>query len=280
MANSTSATTGNRSTARRADEGPSRVGRVVLSVPGLAITRVGLVVAVLAAWEAASGRLVSRYWLSSPSAIAARIWSWVADGSIWMHLSATLLEMSLGYVIGCLLGVGVGLLLGFLPRVHRVVIPYLGGLYCLPKIALAPLFVILLGIDLGSKVALVAITVFFLILYSTLDGIRDIDRDLIQALRLMGASRREVSLKVLMPGCLRWVFTGMRIAVRYAFTAAVLGEVIAANRGVGYLVEANAGQFNSTGVFAAVLLLVICSVTISELLTRWEASTSRGRAGL
>jgi hypothetical protein len=132
-------------------------------------------------------------------------------------------------------------MLGFMPNVYRIVEPYLAGLYCLPKIALAPLFVMLLGIDLASKVALVAITVFFLILYSTLDGVRDIDRDLVLSMRQMGATRRETSLKVLIPGALRWVFTGMRIAVRYAFTAAVLGEVIAANRGVGYLVEANAG---------------------------------------
>ncbi|HZQ59946.1 MAG TPA: ABC transporter permease [Casimicrobiaceae bacterium] len=269
-----------RAPVARPDDQPSAIARFFLSPVGLITARVGLIVLLLVAWEGASGRLVSKYWLSSPSAIAAKLWSWIADGSLWLHLHATLLEMGLGYVIGCIAGVVVGLILGFLPTVYRVVMPFLGGLYCLPKIALAPLFVIVLGIDLGSKVALVGITVFFLILYSTLDGIHDIDRDLVQSMRLMGATRREVSIKVLIPGCLRWVFTGMRIAVRYAFTAAVLGEVIAANRGVGYLVEANAGQFNSTGVFAAVLVLVACSLTFSELLTRFEASTSKGRSGL
>jgi NitT/TauT family transport system permease protein len=249
----------------------------VLSTPGLVASRLAILAGILVAWETASGRLISKYWLSSPSAIAARLWSWIADGSLWLHLQSTLIEMGVGYVLGCVAGVGVGLALGFLPRVGRVVMPFLAGLYCLPKVALAPLFVILLGIDLASKIALVAITVFFLLLYSTLDGIRDVDRDLVQSLRLMGATRREVSLKVLIPGCLRWVFTGMRIAVRYAFTAAVLGEVIAANRGVGYLVEAYAGQYNSTGVFAAVLVLVVCSLALSELLTRWEATAARGR---
>ena len=264
----------------RPDEGPSWLGRLVISTPGLVVTRLAILILVLAAWEGASGRLLSRYWLSSPSAIANTLWRWMMDGSLWLHLQATLTEMGLGYVIGCVAGVAVGLLLGFLPTVYRVVIPFLGGLYCLPKIALAPLFVIMLGIDLGSKVALVAITVFFLILYSTLDGIHDIDRDLVQSLRLMGATRWEVSMKLLIPGCLRWVFTGMRIAVRYAFTAAILGEVIASNRGIGYLIEAYAGQFNSTGVFAAVLVLVACSLTLSELLTRWETSTSKGRTGV
>jgi len=267
-------------TGGRIDENVSALGRLALTAAGLTVIRLFLVVAVLSLWEFASGRWVSKYWLSSPLAIATTLWRWANDGSLWLHLRTTLTEMGLGYVIGCLTGVALGLVLGFLPRVHRVVIPYLGGLYCLPKIALAPLFVILLGIDLGSKVALVGITVFFLILYSTLDGIHNIDRDLIRALELMGASRREVALKVLVPGCMRWVFSGMRIAVRYAFTAAVLGEVIASNRGVGYLVESYAGQFNSTGVFAAVLLLVVCSLGLSELLTRWESSTTGARPGM
>ena len=265
---------------RPLDDQPRGLAAWTLASRGLFITRFVLIVVLIAAWEAASGRLISRYWLSSPSLVAGKLWSWIRDGSLWPHLQATLTEMVLGYVIGCVLGIGVGLLLGFLPRVHRVVLPYMSGLYCLPKVALAPLLVILLGIDLESKVALVSITVFFLILYSTLDGIADVDRDLALALRLMGATRREVSIKVLIPGCRRWVFTGMRIAVRYAFTAAVLGEVIAANRGIGYLVEAHAGQFNSTGVFAAVLVLVVCSVSISELLSRWEASTNKDRTGI
>ncbi len=268
-----------QSRAQRAEDGLSPLARLVTSSGGLIVTRLAILIVMLGAWELASNRLLSKYWLSSPSAIALTLWSWARDGSLWSHLSATLTEMSIGYVIGCLAGIGVGLLLGFLPNVYRVVIPFFGGLYCLPKVALAPLFVIFLGIDLASKVALVAITVFFLILYSTLDGIHDIDRDLIQSLRLMGATRSEISRKVLIPGCVRWVFTGMRVAVRYAFTATILGEVIASNRGIGYLIEANAGQFDSTGVFAGVLLLVICSLTLSELLTRWEASRGGGQVG-
>jgi NitT/TauT family transport system permease protein len=196
---------------------------------------------------------------------------------LWRHLQATLLAMGVGYVIGCAVGITCGLVLGFMPFVQRVLTPYLAGLYALPKIALAPLFIILLGIDIESKIALVAITVFFLLLYSTLDGVRDVDRDLVQALTLMGANRREIARKVLAPATLPWVFTGMRIAVRYALTAAILGEVIGANRGIGYLIEASAGQYNATGVFAAVLVLVVCCVGLTELLTRAERSTDKSR---
>ena len=251
--------------------------RLVLSTPGLIATRLLIIGAFLLAWELASGTVLPKFWLSSPSAISARLVQWVNDGSLWRHLEATLTAMGVGYVIGCAVGIAAGLALGFLPFVQRILMPYLAGLYALPKIALAPLFIILFGIDIESKIALVAITVFFMLLYNTLDGVRDVDGDLVQALELMGASRREIGLKVLLPATLPWIFTGMRISVRYALTAAILGEVIGANRGVGYLIEASAGQYNTTGVYAGVFVLVVCCVTLTELLTRAETSTRRGR---
>jgi NitT/TauT family transport system permease protein len=249
-----------------------RIKRLIATVPGLIVTRILILALFLAAWESASGTLISRFWVSSPSRIFATLWLWISSGSLWPHLQATMTAMCIGYVIGCLAGIGLGLLLSFLPTVQRVLMPYISGLYALPKIALAPLFVILLGIDIPSKVALVAITAVFLLLYNTLDGIRDVDPDLVQSLRLMGASRREIVQKALFPATLPWIFTGMRIAVRYSFTATVLGELIAANKGVGYLIEANAGLYNATGVFAGVIVLVTLSVVLTELLTHAEGT--------
>jgi NitT/TauT family transport system permease protein len=254
-----------------------RLVRLILTTPGLVVSRVLIVGAVLLAWELASGPLLPPFWFSRPSAIVARLAQWLADGSLWGHLEATLLAMGVGYAIGCVAGIALGLALGFMPFVQRVLTPYFAGLYALPKIALAPLFIILFGIDIESKIALVAITVFFMLLYNTLDGVRDVDADLARALRLMGASSREIGVKLMIPGALPWIFTGMRISVRYALTAAILGEVIGANRGVGYLIEASAGQYNATGVFAAVLVLVVCCVALTELLTRAESTTRSGR---
>ena len=151
------------------------------------------------------------------------------------------------------------------------------GFYALPKIALAPLFVILLGVDMSSKVALVAITVFFLVLTSTIDGVREVDRDMVSALRLMGATRIEIVRKVLIWAALPWIFTGMRIAVRYAFTATLLAELIAANRGLGFLIELNSGNFNTTGAYAAIVVLVAFSVTLTEILTRLQTLAATRR---
>jgi NitT/TauT family transport system permease protein len=256
---------------------PARWRSLAQSHAAIVLGRIALFAALLLFWEWSSGRLFPKFWVSSPSAIAAVLGKWIADGSLWRHTMATLTEMSLGYVIGAASGILAGLCLGFLPRAERVAAPFIAALYALPKIALAPLFVILFGIGLESKIVLVAITVFFLVLYNTLDGIRDVDRDLPQAIELMGATRGEIARKVLLPGTLPWIFTGLRIAVRYAFTAAVLGELIAGNEGIGFLIEYAAGQYNSSGVYAAVFVLVVCSVTLSEVLTRTEASTLRWR---
>jgi NitT/TauT family transport system permease protein len=234
------------------------------------IARIVIVAALLGAWEFAPVSRGIKFWLSSPSAILSTLWGWMVDGSLWAHLGATLSVMVIGYVIGCAVGIGLGLLFGFLPRLYRVLVPFVAAFYALPKIALAPLFIILLGIGMSSKVALVAITVFFLLLNSTIDGVRDVDRDLVQSLRLMGATRIEVLRKVLLPSALPWIFTGARISVRYAFTATLLAELIAANRGLGFLIEFNSGNFNATGSYAAIVVLVAFSVTLTEILTRLQ----------
>lgn len=255
-----------------------RLAQFLATPSGRVIARCVLILLLLAAWQFLPGPKL-RFWMSGPVEIVARLWSWVRDGSLWENLGATLLAMSLGYAAGTGSGIGIGLLFGFLPRLHRVLSPYITALYAMPKIALAPLFVITLGIGLASKVALVAITVFFLVLGSTLDGVRNVDRDLVQALSLMGASRREVIRKVLLPATMPWIFTGMRIAVRYAFTNTLLAELIAANSGIGFMVEYYSGIFDATGSYAAILVLVLLSVTLTEILTRIEASMARGHAG-
>jgi NitT/TauT family transport system permease protein len=245
---------------------------------GRSLARLALVLILLAMWQVLPSRGL-RFWMSGPVEIVARLWSWVLDGSLWENLGATLLAMVLGYLIGTAVGIALGLVFGLMPRVHRVLSPYITALYAMPKIALAPLFVIVLGIGIESRVALVAITVFFLVLNSTLDGVRNVDRDLVRTLTLMGATRTEVIGKVLVPATLPWIFTGMRISVRYAFTNTLLAELIASNSGIGFMIEYYSGIFDATGTYAAILVLVIMSVGITELLTQLETMMSRGRGG-
>jgi len=255
---------------------PGTLARVIATASGRLGARLLVIGGLLAIWQFAPGTGL-RFWMSGPLEIGARLWSWIIDGSLWDNLGATLAAMTLGYAIGTAIGVSLGLLFGFLPQLHRVFAPYIMALYALPKIALAPLFIIVFGIGIESRVALVAITVFFLILNTTLDGIRNVDRDLIRSLGVMGATRLEIIRKILLPAALPWIFTGMRISVRYAFTNTLLAELIASNQGIGFMIEYYSGIFDSTGTYAAILVLVIMSVGLTELLTRLEQAMSHGR---
>lgn len=244
--------------------------RLVDSPVALLLIRLAIVAALFLVWEFVPARPALRLWLSSPSQIFQTLAGWIVEGSIWGHLGATLQAMLIGYLIGCGAGISLGFVFGLMPRTYLVVSPCISALYALPKVALVPLFILLLGIGIASKVALVALTVFFIVLNSTLDGVRDVDVDLTRVLALMGASRLEIVAKVLMPATLAWIFTGMRISVRYAFTGTLLAELIGSNRGLGYLIEYNSGIFNATGAYAAVFIIVIVSVALSEALVRLE----------
>ncbi|MDO8280203.1 MAG: ABC transporter permease [Burkholderiaceae bacterium] len=250
-----------------------------ISAPAKVAIRFALVFAFLAAWQFAPDTWVPSVWVSRPYDIGAMLLRWIGDGTLWYHLEITLTAMMSGFVIGSVVGVLVGIVLGLTPFAERVVSPFIVALYSLPKIAIAPLLVILFGIGIESKIVLVSITVFFMMMFSALDGVRDVDRDLVAALRLMGATKREVVGKVLLPGSLAWIFMGLRVSIRLAFTAAILGEIISSNRGIGYLVEHSAVKFDATGVFASIFVVVIFSVAITEIVTFAERSNSRWRVG-
>ncbi len=155
-----------------------------------------------------------------------------------------------------------GLTLGLAPRAERVLAPFIAALYGLPKVALLPLLVILFGIGLMSKVVLVASVVFFLLLYATLGGMGDVDRDTMDGLRLMGATEGEIVRKVRLPAILPWIYTGFRTSIGYALTTTVVSEALSSNRGLGFLIEHAAVQFNAAGVFAAVVVLLVLSSVI------------------
>lgn len=242
--------------------------------PGLLVGRILVVLAIVAAWEHIPPASV-KFWISGPSLVFERMISWMIDGTLWQHLGATLTVTGVGYVLGCLIGIGLGLGLGLFPRVYEIIGPFLAAFYALPKIALAPLFVILLGIGIESKIALVTLTVFFLLLNNTLNGVKNVDPDLIESLKLMGADRTEVIKKALLPATMAWIFTGMRIAVRYAFTNTMLAELISANMGLGFLLAYYSGRFDATGAFAAVSVLIIFSVIMSEALMAVERKMAR-----
>lgn len=236
----------------------------------LSAARVAVLIVTLGIWQFASERLIDPFWISSPAAIIGRLLSWLPTEIFWLHLQVTLIETVVGFVAGTLCGVLLGLALGMNRYVAEIVDPFIVALYSLPKVALAPLFILWFGIGIFSKIVLVAFGVFFLMFYNTFSGVTSVDRDLVDSLRLMGAKRYQIARTVILPATLVWIFTGMRVSVPYALIGAVVGEMLASNRGIGYLVQSSAGQYDTTGVFAALTVLMVISVGIQSLLKHAE----------
>jgi NitT/TauT family transport system permease protein len=232
--------------------------------------RIGIAVAVLGIWQFASGRLIKPFWISSPLAIWDQLATWIATGDLWLHVEVTLTETLLGFIFGALSGVIVGLALGLNRRLAAILDPFIVGFYSLPKIALAPLFILWFGVGLASKVVMATFVVFFLVFYNTYAGTLAVEQELVDVLRLMGASRRQIVAKVILPSVVIWIFTGMKTSVPYALIGAVVGEMMASNKGLGYLIQAAAGQYDTGGVFAALFVLSIIAMVLHAALKHSE----------
>ncbi len=260
-----------------AADGRARRRFALRSGPGVMVSRVALVILILAAWQLASDRLVPRAFVSDPGAVFAQLRAWVADGSLWQNLAITLESTLVGYASGAVVGVLAGFVLGRAPFAATVLDPFVNALYALPKIALAPLFILWFGIDILPKIVLAAVLVFFLVFYNTFAGVRDSRRDLIDSVRVMGASRLQILRYIVLPSSLPWIFVGLRISAPYALTGAVVGELLASNRGLGFLIQLSTSTFNPAGIFAVLLLLAVLAglfnlivVRAEEIALRWK----------
>lgn len=231
----------------------------------MVICQVVLGLVLLLLWQGASGRLVDSFFISNPLDVGKRLIGWIADGSLFLHIWATVYATLMGFVAGAIIGVVLGIWLGVSPFTSRLLNPYLNALNALPKVALAPLFVLWFGLGIESKIALAAVLVLFLVFLNTYAGVREVDQDLIDGARLMKASRVQVIAKVIIPSALSWVFAGLKISVPYALIGAVLGEMIAANRGLGYLVQFSGSQFDTAGVFAVLIVIALLAVALNFL---------------
>src|SRR6476646_12238583 len=231
----------------------------------MVICQIVLGAGLLLLWQGASGRLIDSFFISNPIEVGKRLFGWIADGSLFVHVWATVYATMMGFAIGSIIGVVLGIWLGVSPFTSRLLNPYMSALNALPKVALAPLFVLWFVLGIESKIALAAVLVLFLVFLNTFAGVREVDQDLIDGARLMRATRAQVILKVVIPSAMSWVFAGLKIAMPYALIGAVLGEMIAANRGLGYLVQFSGSQFDSAGVFAVLFVIALLAVALNYL---------------
>jgi NitT/TauT family transport system permease protein len=233
-------------------------------------TRVALGVAILLIWQALGMWVVDGFWISSPALVGTRIAELAASGDLTRHLWATLEVALEGLALGMLVGVLTGVALGLVPRVATILEPYIMIFYTLPRIALAPLFIMYLGVGVLSKVVFTFTIVVFIALLNTYEGVRGVDSQLVDALRAMRASRGQIIRWVVLPSIVPWVLATLRIAIGLSLIGAVVAELISASRGIGWYMSRAAGTFDVTGVFAGMFILAFTAALINGLVSMIE----------
>lgn len=183
--------------------------------------------------------------------------------------------MVLGLLLGSALGVVVGALFGSNRLISDSMGPFVTAIYTIPRVALVPVFILWFGIGLFMKVALNAVIVFFIMFFNTYAGVRDVDQELVDVIRLTGASRLDILAKVVAPSAAPWIFTGLTLALPYSLTGAVVAEMFASNRGLGYLLAFSGGSLDTTGVFTVLMILMGLGGLIQQLVAAIERRTLR-----
>lgn len=229
--------------------------------------RLALLVLFLGLWQYASGRWVAELFVSSPVGVAKTLWRWIGDGTLLDNSLYTFRAAVVGFVIGGAVAVLFGYALGVSTYWSGVFEPYITALYSLPKVAIIPLLIIWVGIGQALAVVVCSLIVFLLLFYNTFYGIREVSPALINSMRIMGGTWLDVALKVRLPSAFVWIVAGMRISVPQALVGVVTAEILAGNRGLGFLVSFNAGQFNTAGSLAAVTTLLIIGLLLDRVVS-------------
>jgi NitT/TauT family transport system permease protein len=247
------------------------------------LCQLALLGALLVLWQLAS----TRQWVAPVLAkTPAQVWHYlraaVASGELWHHTSATMTAVLIAFVLAGVAGVIAGLGLGLLPRTERVVSPFFDGVNSMPRIALAPVFIIYFGINTSAKVALAFSVVVFMVMSAARAGVRSADAELLRMSTVLGASKPQLFRKVLLPVAVPAIFAGLRLGLIYSLLAVVASEILASRDGLGQLIARYSGSFRLEGVYGILLVLGVLAtalnqamVAVERRLLRWQPPTDR-----
>jgi NitT/TauT family transport system permease protein len=242
---------------------------------GVIALRLAIFIVIVGGWEfCARAGIVDPFFFGEPTKIVSQLNDWIQHGTqagpLVDQVLVTLEEALLGFVIGVALGVVLGIALGRIQLLAEVFAPYIKVLNSIPRIVLGSIFILWLGLGMGSKVALAVVLVFFAVFFNAFQGAREVDRNLVANARILGASRRQVTQHVVLPSAMTWIIASMHVSFGFALIGAIVGEFLGAQRGLGLLISQAQGTFNADGVFAAMVIIAIVALAAEGLITLLE----------
>jgi NitT/TauT family transport system permease protein len=234
-----------------------------------------VLIIVFGGWQLfTSLKIVDPFFFGQPSGIVSTAWGWARHGtnfgSIWLQISTTLEEAVFGFLIGVACGIVVGVLLGQVRFLSEVLSPYIKAVNALPRIVLGALFVIILGLGMSSKVVLAAFLVFFVVFFNAYQGVREVDGNLVNNARILGASRMQVTRNVIIPSAMTWIIASLHVAFGFAVIGAIVGEVLGAQHGLGVLITDSQNNFNADGIFAGMIIIGAIALVAEWLISLLE----------
>ena len=207
------------------------------------------------------------FFFGEPVKIFSAIWVWFTSGEIYPHLWVTLQETALAFVIGTVLGLAVGLWLGLTPMASAILDPYIKAMNAMPRVILAPIFMVWFGLGIWSKVALGVTLVFFIVFFNVYQGVKEVSPVVLNNARMLGANASQLLRYVYLPSATSWVFSSLHTSVGMAFVGAVVGEYLGSAKGVGYLIHQAEGSFDINTVFAGILVLTVFALLLDFAVT-------------
>ncbi|SFH68111.1 NitT/TauT family transport system permease protein [Collimonas sp. OK307] len=241
-----------------------------------------ILVVFLGGWEFGTRyKLLDDFFYSKPTSILQRLYEWMTEGidgvSLWYHLWVTMEESLLGFFTGAIAGILIGVALGRNKKAADVFSIYIKVINSIPRVVLAPIFIMLFGLGLWSKVALSFVMVFFVVFSNAFQGVREADRSLIANARILGASDWQLTRSVIVPSAMSWIFASLHVSFGFAIIGAIVGEFVGSNFGIGLLINIAKGSFDAAGMYAAIIIVMVVALAASYLMTAVENRVAKWR---
>jgi sulfonate transport system permease protein len=224
--------------------------------------RLGLAVLLIVAWKFGA-EMAGPLYVADPFKVLERIVADTWSGALIRHVYVTLRLSVIGFALGCFFGIALPFALRRMPRLTAAIEPYIMASVGIPKYALVPLFILWFGIDDAPKLWLVGLLVFYVVFIAVFAGIRSVERGLIDMARVAGASEARIAREVIWNSLTPFLFAALKIALPRAVSAAIIGEFLVGNEGLGYLIEYSRQNFDTVGVFAGIAVAIALVLAIN-----------------